>query len=88
VQLKKKHRRHAANRRRCWYCGDVLTRRSVSIDHQVPLSRNGSDEKSNKVLACKSCNNKKDDRDVKTYRYFLQDKLAAGERVIFWGERN
>lgn len=76
-----------AGRKRCWYCGDVLTRRSASIDHQVPLSRNGGDDKKNKVLACKPCNNKKDDRDVESYRHFLRDKLPLGERVIFFGER-
>jgi len=25
--------------------------------------------------------------DVETYRYFLQESLPAGERVIFYGEQ-
>lgn len=88
VQLKKKHRKYALqSKKRCWYCGDVLTRRSASIDHQVPLSRNGSNQKENKVLACKPCNHLKDSMDVETYRSFLLDRLPRGERIIFFGER-
>ena len=88
MQLKKKHRKSClTTKRRCWYCGDVLTRRSASIDHMTPKSRGGSDEAANKCTSCKACNNEKDDKDVESYRYFLQDKLAKGERIVFWGER-
>jgi 5-methylcytosine-specific restriction endonuclease McrA len=40
----------------------------------------------NIVLACLRCNNEKGAMDVETYRWFVQDRLAAGERIIFFGE--
>lgn len=53
----------------------------------MPLSRGGSRGPENIVLACKPCNNEKDDMDVEGYRWFLKDKLPLGERVVFSGER-
>lgn len=88
MQLKKRHRKACLTaKRRCYYCGDVLTRRSASIDHMVPKSRGGSDDPDNKCTCCKACNNEKDHRDVEAYRRFLQDKLANGQRIVFFGER-
>lgn len=44
------------NRRRCAYCGakDPFTK-----DHVMPKSRGGSDDKSNLVWCCMSCNARK-----------------------------
>jgi 5-methylcytosine-specific restriction endonuclease McrA len=51
--LKKEAERKA---RRCAYCGkhDPFTK-----DHVIPKSRGGSDDKSNLVWCCHSCNSKK-----------------------------
>lgn len=73
--------------RRCWYCGDRCERRHMTRDHQEPASRGGADGVDNTVLACEGCNSEKGDMDVETYRWFLQDRLPAGERVVFYGER-
>jgi hypothetical protein len=53
----------------CVYCG---ARKTLSIDHVVPLSRAGTDPRvlalldsvDNCVCACKTCNSSKGDRDV------------------------
>jgi 5-methylcytosine-specific restriction endonuclease McrA len=48
-------------KRKCYYCKKKLgvNRRSYHIDHIVPLSRGGSNDISNLVVACPSCNLKK-----------------------------
>lgn len=40
----------------CRYCG---SKDRLSIDHLIPRSRDGSDDASNLVVACKTCNSKK-----------------------------
>jgi len=53
----------------CAYCGkDMLTDADTffygnNIDHLVPLSRGGSEEVENRVLACRACNFLKRDFD-------------------------
>jgi 5-methylcytosine-specific restriction endonuclease McrA len=41
--------------RKCCYCG-VHQRRGLHVDHKVPISRGGTNDMSNLVLACSSCN--------------------------------
>ena len=44
---------------RCAYCGRRYKRRRLTVDHVIPRSRGGADNASNKVLACRSCNEHK-----------------------------
>ena len=39
----------------CQYCG-VDELKELTIDHIVPLARNGTDDDSNLITACKRCN--------------------------------
>jgi len=48
----------------CCYCGLRYPAHKLSRDHIVPVSRGGPDTWMNCVTACKSCNNRKDDRLV------------------------
>jgi 5-methylcytosine-specific restriction endonuclease McrA len=41
----------------CWWCGQVLHPKSLTIDHVKPKSRGGSNNLENLRLACFSCNN-------------------------------
>lgn len=43
----------------CTYCGKRLTKKNATIDHIVPQSRNGNNDKSNLVSACLLCNSLK-----------------------------
>ena len=43
----------------CYYCEKNLKASEVTMDHVVPLSQGGKSVKSNLVVACKDCNNKK-----------------------------
>ena len=46
----------------CMYCGEEFTVRLLTRDHVTPLSRGGADTWENAVTACRSCNQRKDDR--------------------------
>lgn len=50
----------------CFYCGKGGP---ISIDHDVPISRGGSDDISNILPACKSCNSSK---NAKTAKEFIE----------------
>lgn len=47
----------------CFYCGDKLDKDDWQLDHFVPVSIGGMNNKSNIVCACKNCNTMKGDID-------------------------
>lgn len=57
----------------CSYCGDrvqsQVARREdwATVDHMTPLSRGGTNARSNLVLACQSCNSAKSDMTVREF---------------------
>lgn len=51
-------------RAKCVYCGEPATQ----VDHIVPVSKGGTDDVSNLVPACRSCNSSKGNRDVDEWR--------------------
>lgn len=56
----------ARDRYRCQYCGrsmaDLKPREGLTRDHLIPLSRGGTNDWSNVVTACASCNTRKANR--------------------------
>lgn len=48
----------------CYYCRVRLTMDTATVEHLVPLSRGGTNHRSNKVLACKGCNHARADVTV------------------------
>jgi 5-methylcytosine-specific restriction endonuclease McrA len=46
----------------CLYCGQAFSARVLTRDHVVPASRGGRDEWANVVSACRSCNQRKNNR--------------------------
>jgi len=52
---------------KCEYCGS--TEPPFTKDHIIPLVRGGIDIQNNLVLACKSCNSSKGERDVFDWYY-------------------
>lgn len=58
----------------CFYCRQAFgVKRIATMDHVVPLSKNGGHTKYNVVAACKSCNFAKHDRDISE---FIHSKKA------------
>jgi 5-methylcytosine-specific restriction enzyme A len=43
----------------CHYCGRVVGRSALTMDHVVPLARGGRSTKGNVVPACRDCNSRK-----------------------------
>jgi hypothetical protein len=52
--------------KRCFYCG-IDINDNYTVDHKTPLCRDGLNEVSNCVLACLSCNVKKNSRTAEEY---------------------
>lgn len=50
------------DRNRCQYCGRVLPKGELNIDHVIPRSRGGKTTWTNVVLSCVECNRKKGGR--------------------------
>ena len=43
----------------CYYCGEPVISKELTMDHIVPVARGGKSIKGNLVTACKKCNNTK-----------------------------
>jgi 5-methylcytosine-specific restriction protein A len=50
-----------ANQPRCYYCDVQLKKTEVTMDHIVPIIRGGLTTKSNIVVCCRPCNQRKAD---------------------------
>lgn len=54
-----KEKRHILERdgKACFYCGELMKVKDISLEHLIPLSMGGKNELSNMVLCHESCNN-------------------------------
>lgn len=64
--------------RKCIYCGSAS---DLTIDHIIPQSKGGPDIAANSILACKSCNSSKGDKDVFEWYYVTQKKASVPNNV-------
>lgn len=55
----------------CHYCGEIVSGRNLHVDHFLPRSLGGTDDLSNLVYACNSCNATKRHRTFEEARPFL-----------------
>lgn len=53
---------YSAQNGKCCYCHRALPINRLTLDHVTPLSRGGKDMPTNWCLACKPCNNRKDNK--------------------------
>lgn len=54
----------------CQYCG---SKKDLTIDHVVPVSKGGKSTWTNMVTACHKCNNKKGDKSLEEIGYKLHN---------------
>lgn len=54
----------------CNYCGYHGTTRTLEVDHRIPVSRGGTDDPTNLVTACWSCNREKGTMTDYEYRWW------------------
>ncbi len=60
---------------RCWYCGDDLPSvKRMCLDHVVTRRLGGSNEDSNLVPSCGSCNSRKHHRDLEQFRAYERQR--------------
>ena len=57
---------------KCYYCGEEVLPRELTMDHVVPVIRGGKSAKNNLVPACKECNNKKKHSLPMEWEQYLQ----------------
>ena len=67
---------------RCAYCQSSSG--PFEIDHVNPVSRGGSDEIGNLVLACKACNTAKGTQTAAEFGYRELGLIAAGSTLTGW----
>lgn len=69
---------------RCYYCDELMSlsfarrdniwSRSATLEHLQRRADGGGNTKSNLVLACKECNQRREERDPLTYRLLRSDR--------------
>lgn len=66
---------------RCAYCGEVLTLRSMQVDHFVAKTCGGGDELSNLMPSCASCNNYKLSYALEEFRHNIIRAIDVQRRT-------
>lgn len=61
----------------CVYCGSSS---NLSFDHIIPISRGGSSDKTNMVLACLKCNTSKNSKDV--FEWCNEQKIKVPRIIL------
>lgn len=75
---------------RCAYCGERIDIKDMQVDHFIPVERNrpdswlrhprGTDEISNLMPSCRSCNFRKGMSDIEQFRENLQHGIVCCQR--------
>jgi len=73
--MMRKHLKEEWNNQ-CAYCGYTQKHKELTIDHITPLAKFGSDEYSNLIPACRSCNVSKGHSGIRQW-YFNQEKFST-----------
>lgn len=65
------------SRGRCAYCGNLVGRDHLAIDHVVPLTAGGHNTASNVATACQPCNSAKGDKPLNEFHMGLPGTNAT-----------
>lgn len=60
---------------KCVGCQSDIRQR-YTIDHVIPLSRGGTNQKTNVQLMCSSCNSSKQSKTMEEWRYYVANRTA------------
>ncbi len=63
----------------CYYCGQRVPARALTMDHIVPIARGGRTTKGNLAPACKDCNHKKKQLLPMEWEAYLERLRHPGE---------
>ncbi len=59
---------------RCVYCGAIEG--PMHLDHIIPRNQGGADTAENLVVACASCNSRRQDMSLRRYMRYLREQLS------------
>jgi len=69
-------------RGKCWYCGvEMHPFRNYHVDHFIPVIDGGTNDISNLVPSCQSCNSRKHARPAEYLRRFIASGKFYGEGI-------
>lgn len=63
----------------CWYCGKVISKEEMCIDHVMPRLSGGTNNIDNLLPSCRSCNSAKRHKHIESYRQWLEWKSVGVE---------
>lgn len=67
----------------CRYCGKKgLTKKTLTLDHIIPVSKGGQDIRTNMVVCCRVCNCKKNSKDLEAYVTFRLQELEREKELL------
>lgn len=69
----------------CQLCGVELfdgPEGNATVDHIVPKAQGGTDDYSNLMAMCKSCNSSKQDKDLTRLTYYAEEWYPQGWPVV------
>ncbi len=61
----------------CAYCGVELNNTSLVVDHVIPKFDNGSNDISNLLPSCRSCNSTKGIKTLEQFRFYTEFRNAV-----------
>lgn len=70
----------------CYYCNRPLVKREITLDHLIPLSKNGKSVESNLVICCPNCNHEKGDMTEKEYLKYKRQQNNIPQKDFYFDE--
>lgn len=77
MNFHKRHRIYLSTGGKCFYCGEDLTGSSWHVEHKVCLVNGGSDDESNLLPSCASCNRIKHGNNYDNFKIVLQGRVET-----------
>lgn len=70
----------------CYYCGELISPESMTIDHVVPECYGGTDSIENLVPVCKSCNSSKGSKTIEAFRVALTEREFLKVHGVYFSD--
>lgn len=74
IRPNKRHAIYVRDGFKCVYCGRSVEETAITIDHVVPQALGGTNDASNLVTACRSCNSAKGKHTLRGFLSYLRTK--------------
>ena len=84
IRKEKRQKIYSRDNHTCLYCGDSIYDTAgliLTLDHIVPKELGGTNEHTNLVTACHRCNCSKQDKSLKQFLMFLQDRGVDTSKI-------